>query len=48
MKRNEIKSLSYRDFKANTYEIEKRINYYFKGKKIDREILYKRWYPIKR
>lgn len=34
MKRNEIKSLSYRDFKANTCEIEKRINYYLKGKKI--------------
>lgn len=34
MKRNEIKSLTYRDFKANTREIEKRINYYFKGKKM--------------
>jgi hypothetical protein len=34
MKRNEIKSLSYRDFKNNTNEIENRINYYFKGKKM--------------
>lgn len=42
MKRNEIKSLTYRDFKANTCEIEKRINYYFKGKKMVEYALFKK------
>lgn len=42
MKRYEIKSLTYRDFKNKTHEIEKCINYYFKGKKMVEYTLFKK------